>query len=79
MADAIYNPPLKAATAERTRQPKTRPADLPQGQQKIRRRNRTIASCKGSTVYASESIALTLCRLELPPAQVEMRQTSAVW
>ncbi|KAI4736336.1 hypothetical protein E4T50_13158 [Aureobasidium sp. EXF-12298] len=45
MADAIYNPPLKAATAERTRQPKTRPADLPQGQQKIRRRNRTIASC----------------------------------
>ncbi|KAG9962313.1 hypothetical protein KCU61_g4725, partial [Aureobasidium melanogenum] len=45
MADAIYNPPLKAATAERTRQPKNRPADLPQGQQKIRRRNRTIASC----------------------------------
>ncbi|KAH0365529.1 hypothetical protein KCU65_g6014, partial [Aureobasidium melanogenum] len=45
MADAIYNPSSKAATAERTRQPKNRPADLPQGQQKIRRRNRTIASC----------------------------------
>jgi hypothetical protein len=46
MADAIGNQLSKAPTAERPRQPKNRPADLPQGQQKIRRRNRTIASCK---------------------------------
>lgn len=49
MADAIYNQPPKAPAAVivATRQPKNRPSDLPQGQQKIRRRNRTIASCKG--------------------------------